>query len=192
MQQHPCCVLLLKIVLQFIEGPASASPFSPLSCHCPTPLSPFQWHHLAFVWSMGVALRPGAHSSLHDKGSLRLPGPSDCQFNCRLSGQAGKRSCDSWVLSPETRVHCTLCRPRRRHRTPSKLICRLTAKSHKMAITEVWLCVRNRIRIWFKWSYVCRKRTWANMAIIGEYLINILELLQELPLGYINYFKLLP
>lgn len=30
------------------------------------------------------------------------------------------------------------------------------------------------------------------MAIIGEYLINILELLQELPLGYINYFKLLP
>jgi len=63
-----------------------------------------------------------------------------------------------WFLSRRSRVHCT-CPRRHRHRTPSKLICRLKAKSHKMAITEVWLCVRNRIRATCSSGAVCAKET---------------------------------
>lgn len=158
--EHPCCVLLLKIVLQFIEYPLPQRrppPPGPSFTIIPPP-KPVS--HLAFVWSVGVALRLGAHSSLHDKGSLRLPGPSECQI--QLSAQkwvdernGASKGPDSWVLRPESWVHYTCLR--RRHRTPSKLICRLTAKSHKMAITKVWLCIRNPI----KWCYVPRDTKWS-------------------------------
>lgn len=111
--EHPCCVLLLKIVLQFIEYPLPQRrpppPPRPLLLHYPAPLSQCLTWPLSGRWAWHCGWAPTA--------LCMTKAPCGCQvlqnvrFNCRLkSGWTNEMGLPkdltpgSCVLNPESTI----------------------------------------------------------------------------------------